>query len=138
MVSAVVPVNLEITKASDKTCAVYNEEIEFTVTIKNPTSSKFYNVTFKDELPPCLQFVSGDVDPNIGLTFDIEANSQKVIKFKAKATCRPINGVACNIARVSYGSSRVDSKPSCVSISQIYKTDDGEIWITPQYEGEQI
>ena len=149
------PEALEITKEADKDCVLYDQDVTFTVKVKNLSDADITDIHFKDKLPPCLSFSVGSVvvagesfpsyDPTVGWAFDLAAHQETIISFKAKVTCRPSDGIACNLAEVMYafevieGSPpadyRVYSEPVCIRVPQVYKHENGDIRITPPYKG---
>jgi len=150
----IMPDPLEIVKEADRDCVLYDQEVTFTVTVRNPLDIAISAIRFTDVLPPCLSFVPRSVviddveqpnyNPTTGWTFDLGARQETVIEFRARATCRPPNGVACNVAQLYYeyevmddsvpAEYKIRSQPVCVKIPQVYR-DGNEVWITPRYPG---
>ena len=100
-----------LTKSTDKSIISIGEELTFSFVFES-TQSATVEVTFVDNLPPCLQFVPRsvildgvrlpDANPVQGFTFTHVNQGTNTMSFIARAVCRPDDGIVFNNATASY------------------------------------
>jgi len=106
------PIIESLTKSADKTSITVGEEVTFSFVFSS-TQSATVQVTFVDNLPPCLQFVPRslfldgvnipDANPVTGFIFTHTRDfPSHEITFTARAICVPDNGFVANSATAVY------------------------------------
>lgn len=101
------------TKSVDKTIAKINDNLLFTINIKNEGNVPATNILFKDLLDINISFNTGSVtvngtsqpsyDPNVGFSLpDIGANVTSTVTFTAKINTRPSDNIVENFADIKY------------------------------------
>ena len=120
-------------KSADRNSINVGEEVTFSFVFESNQPATV-QCTFTDSLPTCLAFVPDSLffdgvnipnaNPITGFTFthtrDVPAHR---ISFKARAICRPDDGVVVNVARVEYEFAGVPditiSNPVPIEITQL-------------------